>query len=162
MLFALYVSGLGDALHNSKLGFQMGEVVLMAIFFADDLVLIAWSPKHAMDRLLEIVARFCRDMYMKLAVLKTFILTNKKIQSLGLTQYKLRALKRGMAQAVLRSYLGGDGADKMQLLECGKRMAIILEAWLVKVHELLRKVICFFSNGKIRQIVSIIKDELDN
>ena len=76
MLFALYVSGLGDALHNSKLGFQMGEVVLMAIFFADDLVLIAWSPKHAMDRLLEIVARFCRDMYMKLAVLKTFILTN--------------------------------------------------------------------------------------
>ena len=29
-----------------------------------------------MDRLLEIVARFCRDMYMKLAVLKTFIFTN--------------------------------------------------------------------------------------
>ena len=29
-LFTLYVSGLGDALHNSKLGFRMGEVVLTA------------------------------------------------------------------------------------------------------------------------------------
>ena len=37
MLFALYVSGLGDALHSSKVGFQMGEVVLTAIFFADDI-----------------------------------------------------------------------------------------------------------------------------
>ena len=74
--FLLYVSGLGDALHISKLGFQMGEVVLTAIFFADDLVLIAGCPKLAMDRLLEIVARFCKDMYMKLAVSKTFILTN--------------------------------------------------------------------------------------
>ena len=76
MLFALYVSGLGDALHNSKLGFRLGDIVLSAIFFADDLVLIAGSPKHAMDRLLVIVTRFCKDMYMKLAVSKTFILTN--------------------------------------------------------------------------------------
>ena len=53
------------------------------------------------------------------------------------SQYKLRALRRGpcTAQAILRSYLGGDGAEQMQLLECGRRMAIILEAWLVKIHE---------------------------
>ena len=38
--------------------------------------MISGSPKLAMDRLLEIVARFCKDMYMKLAVSKTFILTN--------------------------------------------------------------------------------------
>ena len=76
MLFALYVAGLGNALHNSKLGYQLGGVVLTALFFADDLVLIAGSPKWAMDRLLEIVAQFCKDMYMKLAVSKTFILTN--------------------------------------------------------------------------------------
>ena len=63
-------------------------------------------------------------------------IVSRQRRSLGLTQYKLRALRRGpcTAQAVLRSYVGGDGADKMQLLECGKRMAIILEAWLVKVH----------------------------
>ena len=67
---------MGEALRNSKLGFRMGEVVLTAIFFADDLVLIAGSPTHVMDRLHEIVARFCKDMYMKLAVWKTFILTN--------------------------------------------------------------------------------------
>ena len=76
MLFALYVAGLGNALHNSKLGYQLGGVVLTALFFADDLVLIAGSPKWAMDRLLEIVAQFCKDMHMKLAVSKTFILTN--------------------------------------------------------------------------------------
>ena len=53
------------------------------------------------------------------------------------SQYKLRALRRGpcTAQAILQSYLGGDGAEQMQLLECGRRMAIILEAWLVKIHE---------------------------
>ena len=51
-------------------------------------------------------------------------------RSLGLTKYKLHALKKGpcTAQAVLRSYLGGDGAEKMQLLDRGKAMAIILEA----------------------------------
>ena len=76
MLFALYVAGLGNALHNSRLGYQLGSVVLTALFFADDLVLIAGSPKWAMDRLLEIVAQFCKDMYMKLAASKTFILTN--------------------------------------------------------------------------------------
>ena len=62
---------------------------------------------------------------------------SRQRQSLGLTQYKLNALKRGpcTAQAVLRLYLGGDGVDRVQLLDRGKRMAIILEAWLVKVHE---------------------------
>jgi hypothetical protein len=32
-------------------------------------------------------------------------------------------------------YLGGDGVDIMQLLDWGKPMAIILKAWLVKIHE---------------------------
>ena len=76
MLFALYVSGLGNALEKSRLGFRIGDLVLTAFFFADDLVLIAGSPKRAMDELLDIVAQFCKDMYMGLAVSKTFILTN--------------------------------------------------------------------------------------
>ena len=64
-------------------------------------------------------------------------IVSRQRRSRGLTQYKLRALRRGpcTARTVLRSYLGGDGAEKMQLLERGKRMAIILVAWLVKIHE---------------------------
>ena len=80
----------------------------------------------------------CRLVRNKQAVLLfNCPIVSRQRQSLGLTQYKLRALRRGpcTAQAILRPYLGGDGAEQMQLLECGRRMAIILEAWLVKIHE---------------------------
>ena len=85
----------------------------------------------------------CRLVRNKHAVLReSHVLFNCPIvsrqrRSLGLTQYKIQILKRGpcTAQAVLRSYLGGDGADQGLLLERGRRMAIILEAWLVKIHE---------------------------
>ena len=85
----------------------------------------------------------CRLVRNKRAVLReSHVLFNCPIvsrqrRSLGLTQYKIRILRRGpcTAQAVLRSYLGGDGAEHEQLLERGRRMAIILEAWLIKIHE---------------------------
>ena len=85
----------------------------------------------------------CRLVWNKQAVLReSHVLFNCPIvsrqrRSLGLTQYKIWILRRGpcMAQAVLRSYLGGDGVEQEQLLEHGRRMAIILEAWLVKIHE---------------------------
>ena len=67
MLFALYISGLGDALHLSKLG------IISTLFFADDLVLISSTPKTGMNMLQGIVAKFCRDMRM---ASKTFILFN--------------------------------------------------------------------------------------
>ena len=76
MLFALYMAGLGNALHDSKLGIKLGDVIITALFFADDLVLIASNPKRGMDKLLKIVTTFCRDMKMKLLVPKTYILTN--------------------------------------------------------------------------------------
>ena len=44
MLFALYVSGLRDALHTTRLGVELGVVVLTALFFEDDLVLIFQTP----------------------------------------------------------------------------------------------------------------------
>ena len=70
MLFALYISGLGDALHLSKLG------IISTLFFADDLVLISSTPKTGMNMLQGIVAKFCRDMRMELSTSKTFILSN--------------------------------------------------------------------------------------
>ena len=45
MLFALYMAGLGNALHNTKLGVKLGDVIITALFFAYDLVLISSTPK---------------------------------------------------------------------------------------------------------------------
>ena len=78
MLFALYVAGLGNTLHASRLGVTIGNEVITALFFADDLVIISCTAKTGMDRLLEIVARYCNGMNMKLAVSKTFILTSSQ------------------------------------------------------------------------------------
>ena len=36
MLFALYVAGLGNKLHASRLGVALGNEVLAALFSADD------------------------------------------------------------------------------------------------------------------------------
>ena len=41
MLFALYIYGLGEALHFFELGFRMGSSIISALFFADDLVVIS-------------------------------------------------------------------------------------------------------------------------
>ena len=76
MLFALYISGLGEALHLSKLGIRMGSSIISALFFAEDLVLIFSTPKTVMNKLLGIVAEFYRDMKLELSTSKTFILSN--------------------------------------------------------------------------------------
>ena len=67
MLFALYISRLGEAL-----GVRMGSSIISALFFADNLVLISNTPKTGMNKLLGIVAEFCRDMRMELSTSKTF------------------------------------------------------------------------------------------
>ena len=77
LLFALYVAGLGAELHATELGVKMGEVVVTALFFADDLILISRTPKRGMERLLGIVQAFCREMCMTLSISKTHLLTTK-------------------------------------------------------------------------------------
>jgi len=54
-----------------------------------------------------------------------------------MSAYKAKAVTNGQRtpQSVLRAYLGGDGTSKMVLLERGRRMAIVIEAWLLKIHE---------------------------
>ena len=52
MLFALNISGLGEALHLSQLGIKMGLSIISALFFADDLVLISITPMTGMNKLL--------------------------------------------------------------------------------------------------------------
>ena len=76
LLFALYVSGLGTVLHSMKEGVNFDGVVLSALFFADDLVLISRTKRRGMESMLRSVNRFCQGMDMKLAVEKTVMLTS--------------------------------------------------------------------------------------
>ena len=76
LLFALYVSGLGIKLQESRLGIKLGSEILTGIFFADDLVLISKTSYRGITKLLNMVDCFCRDMRMVLAVSKTYLLTN--------------------------------------------------------------------------------------
>ena len=80
MLFALYIASLGMALDGTKLGVKLGNVILTALFFADDLLLLSRTPKQGMNKLLRIVTQFCNDMKMKLSTSKTYILTNSRNQ----------------------------------------------------------------------------------
>ena len=50
-------------------------VVILALFFADDLVLISWTKRRGMERMLRAVNKFCMSMKMTLSVEKTVILT---------------------------------------------------------------------------------------
>ena len=71
LLFALYMSGLGTVLHSMKEGVNFDGVILSALFFADDLVLISRTKRRGMENMLRSVNRFCLGMDMKLAVEKT-------------------------------------------------------------------------------------------
>ena len=78
MSFPLYylLSGLGKVLHTSKEGVNFSGVVLSALLFADDLVLISRTRIRGMNKLLRTVHWFCADMRMRLAVEKTVILSS--------------------------------------------------------------------------------------
>ena len=76
MLFALYITSLGTSLQETNLGVDLGHTTLTALFFADDLLLLLSTPKGGVNKLLNIVTEFCNDMWMKLSVTKTYILTN--------------------------------------------------------------------------------------
>jgi hypothetical protein len=54
-----------------------------------------------------------------------------------MSAYKAKAVANGQRtpQSVIRAYWGGDDAPKMVLLKRGRRMAIVIEAWLLKIHE---------------------------
>ena len=76
MLFALYIASLGTFLQETNLGIDFGHTTLMALFFADNLLLLSSTPEGGMNKLLNIVTEFCNDMRMKLSVTKPYILTN--------------------------------------------------------------------------------------
>ena len=56
LLFALYISEVGSDLHSTQLGFQVGDVCVSGLLFADDLVLIGRSAT-ALKTLLNVVKK---------------------------------------------------------------------------------------------------------
>ena len=80
MLFVLFIASLGVVLDRTKLGVELGGMILTALFFADDLLLLSRTPKHGMNSLLRVVSQFCKDMKMILSTSKTYILTNSRNQ----------------------------------------------------------------------------------
>ena len=74
LLFAIYVSSLGEELNNSGLGVQLGSVVLSAIFFADDIVLITESEAK-MNKLLSIVKKWTLKWRMDISVAKSKVMS---------------------------------------------------------------------------------------
>ena len=65
LLFALYIASLGQALDSSKLGVKLGKVMITAIFFEDDLLLLSRTPKRGMNKLLRHAHEACnfKDLY---------------------------------------------------------------------------------------------------
>ena len=101
LLFALYLSGLGKALHSMKEGINFEGLIISALMFADDLVLISRTRIRGMNRLLHAVHRFCQDMHMKQSVDKTVMLST----GTGSTSWKISDSEPTLESA-LAKYLG--------------------------------------------------------
>ena len=54
----------------------------------------------------------------------------------GIAEFHSNSVVRGKKPIwqILRAYLGGDGSDQVVLLERGRKMAVLLESWLVASH----------------------------
>ena len=74
LLFALYISDLGDELLRSPHGFNIGGVLISSLFFADDLVLLAHSAKGLID-LISIVNRHCGQLKLRISVSKSKVIS---------------------------------------------------------------------------------------
>ena len=102
LLFALYISGLGNVLQNNNRGVQLGTEIITALFFAENLVLVSSTPMVGMNRLLSICAEFCKDMHMTLSIPKTYILSNAAYDVSSNIDDAM------MEEVLVASYLGGN------------------------------------------------------
>lgn len=74
LLFALYVAGLGQELSRQTEGVKLFRVCVSALFFADDIVLIARTA-DGLRSLLRIVQQHCLDLKMNLSVTKCKVMS---------------------------------------------------------------------------------------
>ena len=75
LLFALYISALGAKLNTSGLGIELMGIIICAIFFADDIVLIGRN-KEELSALLAITEEFCIKVRLELSEEKSKVMTH--------------------------------------------------------------------------------------
>ena len=76
-LFALYMVEWGKELESSKVGFRIGAVVISALFFADDVLLIS-RTSEGLKKLLLISTRHCKMMRMQMSTKKSQVISPSK------------------------------------------------------------------------------------
>ena len=73
-LFALYMVEWGKELEKKNVGFKVGSVVISALFFADDVLLISRTPQ-GLNRLLQVSTRQCKMMRMRISTKKSQVIS---------------------------------------------------------------------------------------
>ena len=74
LLFALYISDVGSDLTRSSVGFEVGNLVLSGLLFADDIVLIAKTPGDLRD-LISLVNNHCVALRLEVSVEKSQVVS---------------------------------------------------------------------------------------
>ena len=73
-LFALYMVEWGKELEKVKVGVKVGSVVISALFFADDVLLISRTPQ-GLNKLIQVSTRQCKIMRMKISTKKSQVIS---------------------------------------------------------------------------------------
>ena len=73
-LFALYMVEWGKELEDKKVGFKVGSVIISALFFADDVLLISRTPK-GLNKLIQVSTRQCKMMRMRISTKKSQVIS---------------------------------------------------------------------------------------
>ena len=77
ILFNVFINDLLEELHNSKLGAKMGQLIISALGFADDVALIADTPEN-LQKLIDICSKWSSDNGMSFNIAKCKILVLNK------------------------------------------------------------------------------------
>jgi len=70
LLFSIYVEDIVNQIDNQNLGFNIGNMCISIILYADDINLLA-ETRNEMNRILTIVSKFGEDQYIKFNPTKT-------------------------------------------------------------------------------------------
>ena len=105
MLFAPFIAALGAKLNESGLGIELLGIVICAIFFADDIVLIA-RTKEDLKILLSIAEEFCIKVHLEISEEKSKVMTYDA--ATGKMRFSSNNCEKGieLEQVLMFNYLG--------------------------------------------------------
>ena len=102
LLFALYIAGLGQDLSRQTQGVKLYSMCVSALFFADDIVLIARTA-DGLRSLLRVVQEHCADLKMSLSVTKCKVMSRS---SDSFEVWKEEEVVGGLDKVLRFRYLG--------------------------------------------------------